>query len=139
MKPSVQKIITKLTKDKELKKVDLSLVQDAEKLVREIKAENDSLNNAIAKVLSTNNQIQKLATELQPQVNDMKSTLDGLEAYASEITSITSRFKTSADELGMDYNKIPSVDKLQNLENVIKFAVKEVRDVNKMVSKKLKI
>ena len=75
MKPSVNKILTKLSKEKELEKVELSLVQDAEKLVREIKAENDSLNNSIAKVLSTNNSIERLATELKPQVNDMIGTL----------------------------------------------------------------
>jgi len=69
MKPQVNKILTKLTKDKELEKVELSLITDIDKLYDKGLAENKRIRTQIEKLAREYNEASSYFSDMLMKVN----------------------------------------------------------------------
>ena len=132
MKPSVNKILTQLSKKQvELaaEKVELAIVDDVANMVQtsqatvrrlkrllELKEKNDQdLINAIKKVVSDGD---KRASKLDAEIKQ-------LERAENEIANVLERAEKAAGELGIDENAIKGYSTLDKLYNQVETAYKE--------------
>lgn len=132
MKPSVNKILTQLSKKQvELaaEKVELAIVDDVANMVQtsqatvrrlkrllELQEKNDQdLINAIKKVVSDGD---KRASKLDAEIKQ-------LERAENEIANVLERAEKAAGELGIDENAIKGYSTLDKLYNQVETAYKE--------------
>lgn len=100
MKPSVQKIITKLAKEQEKKveKVELSLVDDLTKYEKELERGIDEL--------------MQFATDAREAIGKGKREMDRLDAVYKVAQRISDDVEQSAKDLGVD---VPQVQRVKRM------------------------
>lgn len=102
MKPSVNKILTKLSKEKELKKIKLSVISDAKKVIKEAGSEIDFVDKLQNKIIDSIQRIEKIASDIRSDISD----LDSAKQYKTEVRASMKRIQDAAAELGADYKNI---------------------------------
>lgn len=122
MKPSVQKIITKLSQNKidlTTKKIDLSVISDATQIIREAGDEIDFVDKLQNEIMDDLRKIEQIGLKIKSNING----LDNAKGYLSEIKNSMKQIQKAADELGADYKNIrewklldSSVDIIADLE-----------------------
>jgi len=116
MKPSVQKIITKLAKEK----VDLSVGSDARRLINEFeKAEKGMLKqtNVLEKLLNQLKGFEQIKKELETQ---RKEALQFQNIYLDskdKIDVVLNKLENYTKELGISVTEIPAYDLIVKSSN----------------------
>jgi alpha-galactosidase/6-phospho-beta-glucosidase family protein len=108
MKPSVNKILTKLTKDKELEKVELSLGRELDKLI----AEGKELSKKRRKLgEDANSDATKIENLVKSFNNTYYSSGKDIEKRGNELLNDIGirleKFMRQADELGFNWKNHP--------------------------------
>lgn len=120
MKPSVNKILTKLSKEKELQKVELSVISDAKNVIKEAGDEIDFVDKLQNKIIDSIQRIEKIASDIRSDI----SNLDSAKQYKTEVRASMKRIQDAAAELGADYKNIQewklldaSIDLIDDLDS----------------------
>jgi len=118
MKPELQKIFTKLSKE-QTQRVDLSVIDDAKQVIREAGDEIDFVDQLQNEIMSKLQQINKLGADIKQSIKG----LDNAKGYKSEITNAMKQIQKAASDLGADYQSIrewklldSSIDLINDLE-----------------------
>jgi DNA repair ATPase RecN len=122
MKPSVQKIITKLSNYKvelDTQKINLSVISDAKQVVKEAGDEIDFVDKLQNEIMDDLRKIEQIGSKIKSNI----SGLDNAKGYLSEIKNSMKQIQKAADELGADFKNIQewklldaSVDIIADLE-----------------------
>ena len=122
MKPSVQKIITKLSNYKvelDTQKINLSVISDAKQVVKEAGDEIDFVDKLQNEIMDDLRKIEQIGLKIKSNI----SGLDNAKGYLSEIKNSMKQIEKAADELGADFKNIQewklldaSVDIIADLE-----------------------
>ena len=121
MKPSVQKIITKLSKNQvKPLKINLSVISDAKQVVREAGDEIDFVDKLQNEIMDDLRKIEQIGSKIKSNI----SGLDNAKGYLSEIKNSMKQIQKAADELGADFKNIQewrlldsSIDVIADLES----------------------
>lgn len=119
MKPSVQKILTKLTKDRvDLARKPKTIKQDAEKI-----------NDQIRKEL---NKIDKVFVTYNAAYREFQKYLDGLEGQTQRLDRDISDVMDAMQELGLDFTQVPE---LKIADDIIRKAENDIKKFRKLYPK----
>jgi len=103
MKPDVKRILTKLSENQtDLRKINLSVITDAKKVIREAGDEIDFVDKLQNKIIDDIQRIEKIANDIKSDISD----LDSAKQYKSEIKNSMKQIQKAADELGADFKNI---------------------------------
>lgn len=121
MKPSVNKILTKLSKEKELEKVELNRY--------DFKGFQKEYDNSFTSYRSEKrNGLNKAKSAADTHFKDIRNILDSAERLIDE-------FGLKADELGIDYRKTKQFQEFQQLKKMLLSADSSIKEVQKDISK----
>ena len=122
MKPSVHKILTKLSNHKvelDTQKINLSVISDAKQVVKEAGDEIDFVDKLQNEIMDDLRKIEQIGLKIKSNI----SGLDNAKGYLSEIKNSMKQIQKAADELGADFKNIQewklldsSVDIIADLE-----------------------
>jgi DNA repair ATPase RecN len=122
MKPSVHKILTKLSNYKvelDTQKINLSVISDAKQVVKEAGDEIDFVDKLQNEIMDDLRKIEQIGSKIKSNI----SGLDNAKGYLSEIKNSMKQIQKAADELGADFKNIQewklldaSVDIIADLE-----------------------
>jgi bifunctional ADP-heptose synthase (sugar kinase/adenylyltransferase) len=121
MKPSVNKILTKLSKNQvKPSKINLSVISDAKQVVREAGDEIDFVDKLQNEIMDDLRKIEQIGSKIKSNI----SGLDNAKGYLSEIKNSMKQIQKAADELGADFKNIQewrlldsSIDVIADLES----------------------
>lgn len=103
MKPDVQRILTKLSENQtDLMKINLGVITDAKKVIREAGDEIDFVDKLQNKIIDDIQRIEKIANDIKSDISD----LDSAKQFKSEIKNSMKQIQKAADELGADFKNI---------------------------------
>ena len=128
MKPTVQKILTKLSKNKvnlATQKVELTFVMDANKLIDEIDDSSDYIFKLGSNIDGAMAQINSLVDDLSKLNKDLVDAGKNIEGEIGEIKSVKDKIKKAADEIGADPKSIKVYNELDEMIGIIKKAKDE--------------
>lgn len=135
MKPSVQKIITKLAKEKE-NKVELGVVQDFNKIADNFKQGQDRTEKAISDYLKALRDFNDLQQEVKLSYKRAAGLVDSAENAIKDIENLAEKVARQAKELGIDPKTlidVSIVNKIASLEGSIQ-NFKSNEDMAKRIS-----
>jgi len=116
MKPDVQRILTKLSEGQtNLRKINLSVITNAKKIIREVGDEIDFVDKLQNKIMDDIQRIEKIASDIKSAISD----LDGAKQYKPEVKSSMSQIRKAADELGADFKNIQEYKMLDSSIDLI--------------------
>jgi len=123
MKPSVQKIITKLAKEQEkveakLEKVELGAVQDFEKAAEGFKKGKDRTENAISEVLKLVRDVMDIKDRIAQSYRKAEQLSNGAEESIKRIEKLAEKVAFQAKELGIDPKKLIDVSVVSDVSSV---------------------
>ena len=119
MKPSVNKILTKLSKDRvDLARKPKTIKQDAEKI-----------NDQIRKEL---NKIDKVFVTYNAAYREFQKYLDGLEGQTQRLDRDISDVMDAMQELGLDFTQVPD---LKIADDIIRKAEDDIKNFRKLYPK----
>ena len=128
MKPTVQKILTKLSKNKvnlATQKVELTFVMDANKLIDEIDDSSDYIFKLGSNIDGAMAQINSLVDDLSKLNQDLVDAGKSIDGDIGEIKSVKDKIKKAADGIGADPKSIKVYNELDDMIGVIKKAKDE--------------
>jgi hypothetical protein len=135
MKPSVQKIITKLAKERE-NKVELGVVQDFNKRADNFKQGQDRTEKAISDYLKALRDFNDLQQEVKLSYKRAAGLVDSAENAIKDIENLAEKVARQAKELGIDPKTlidVSIVNKIASLESSIQ-NFKSNEDMAKRIS-----
>lgn len=120
MKPSVHKILTKLSETKlASQKINLSVISDAKQVVKEAGDEIDFVDKLQNEIMDDLRKIEQISSKIKSNIGG----LDNAKGYQTEIKNSMKQIQKAADELGADFKNIQewklldaSIDIIADLE-----------------------
>jgi hypothetical protein len=102
MQPIVNKILTKLSKEKELEKVELGVVQDFNKRASNFKQGQDRTQKAISDYLRALRDFTDLQQVVKVSYKKAAGLVDSAEGAIKDIEKLAEKVASQAKELGVD-------------------------------------
>jgi hypothetical protein len=102
MQPIVNKILTKLSKEKELEKVELGVVQDFNKRASNFKQGQDRTQKAISDYLRALRDFTDLQQVVKVSYKKAAGLVDSAEGAIKDIEKLAEKVARQAKELGVD-------------------------------------
>jgi len=118
MKPSAQKILTKLGKEKEKQiqeKVELATSPEIEKYVNMAKDAIKKMNDNFDKLNKILEDVKAQSSELNRQINTAENNYKAGDIIKQNSRKLLNVIKQKADELGVETRQIKNYDKLREL------------------------
>ena len=117
MKPTVNKILTKLTKDKELEKVELAIIDDVKSRMKQISQLAQTADKVVKAASTVNNAIYKVENDAK-YYNKYKSLVfQDMKAASNELYKEMQKLETSAKELGINIPEIKQAEGYRDIAN----------------------
>lgn len=119
-KTAINRIISKLTEDKttnlKTHRVELNLVQDVQKLIKEIEGVIDQAYKDEDEINAEISEVEMAKESLLRQIQASESNVQALKTETkAEIADLKSRMSKAASELGIDIKDIKGVSELDQL------------------------
>tara|TARA_B110000971_G_scaffold166483_1_gene170608 strand:+ start:1663 stop:2088 length:426 start_codon:yes stop_codon:yes gene_type:complete len=141
MKPDVKRILAKLSKEK----VELGNIQKAEALIKEMTKLEQDLKSASKELQKFESFFTQNKKEIENYSKKKKYYSDIIQKYidikkggGSLSMNIIDQLEKQANELGLDINKIPAIQKADNTFNSLADAVRPVMELYSSVTSLIK-